>query len=49
MSLRTKRPVVELVQDRLFNSLKLASAPMMFTVAISLPLGVIAAVHRGRI
>ena len=49
VSLRTKRPVVELVQDRLFNSLKLASAAMVVTVIISLPLGVIAAVHRGRI
>ncbi len=48
-SLRTRRPVTELVWDRLFNSLKLASAAMVFTVVISLPLGVIAAVYRGRL
>jgi peptide/nickel transport system permease protein len=48
VSLRTKRPVTELVGDRLFNSLKLASAAMAFTIIISLPLGVIAAVYRGR-
>ena len=40
VSLRTKRPVTELVGDRLFNSLKLASAAMAFTIIISLPLGV---------
>jgi peptide/nickel transport system permease protein len=49
MSLRTKRPVIELVFDRLGNSLKLASAAMLFTVVMSLPLGVIAAVHRGHL
>lgn len=49
MSLRTKRPVTALVRDRLFNSLKLASAAMLFTLVISLPLGVIAAVYRGEI
>jgi peptide/nickel transport system permease protein len=49
MSLRTKRPVTELVRDRLFNSLKLASAAMLFTLLISLPLGVIAAVYRGQV
>jgi ABC-type dipeptide/oligopeptide/nickel transport system permease component len=48
VSLRTKRPVSELVGDRLFNSLKLASAAMAFTMIVSLPLGVIAAVYRGR-
>ena len=49
ISLRTKRPVAELVRSRLFNSLKLASAAMLFTLVISLPLGVIAAVYRGQI
>ena len=49
VSLRTKRPVIDLVGDRLVNSLKLASVAMLFTVVISLPLGVIAAVYRGRI
>jgi peptide/nickel transport system permease protein len=49
VSLRTKRPVTELVRDRLFNSVKLASVAMALTVAISLPLEVIAAVYRGRI
>lgn len=49
LSLRTRRPVTELVYDRLFNSLKLASASMLFTLLISVPLGVIAAVYRGEI
>ena len=49
ISLRTRRPVTELVRDRLFNSLRLTSAAMLFTVLISLPLGVVAAVYRGRL
>ena len=49
VSLRTKRPVTELVGDRLWNSLKLASVAMLITICISLPLGVVAAVYRGRI
>jgi peptide/nickel transport system permease protein len=46
-SLRTGRPVTELVLERLGNSLKLSSAAMLFVVVISLPLGVVAAVYRG--
>jgi ABC-type dipeptide/oligopeptide/nickel transport system permease component len=49
VSLRTKRPVTELVSDRLWNSLKLASVAMLISVCISLPLGVVAAVYRGRV
>ena len=49
VSLRTKRPVTELVSDRLWNSLKLASVAMLITMCISLPLGVVAAVYRGRV
>ena len=49
VSLRTKRPVTELVSDRLWNSLKLASVAMLITICISLPLGVVAAVYRGRV
>jgi peptide/nickel transport system permease protein len=47
-SLRTGRPVTELVMDRLPRSLLLATCAIIVAVAISLPLGVIAAVNRGR-
>jgi peptide/nickel transport system permease protein len=45
-SLRTGRPATELVQERLANSLKLATASMAITLLISIPLGVLAAVNR---
>jgi peptide/nickel transport system permease protein len=48
-SLRTGRPVGELVFPRLWNSLRLAGAAMLFTILLSMPLGVIAAINRGRI
>lgn len=48
-SLRTKKPVVELVRARVGNSLKLATVAMAITILIAMPLGVIAAVNRGRI
>ena len=41
--------VTELVSDRLWNSLQLASVAMLITMFISLPLGVVAAVYRGRV
>jgi len=47
-SIRTRSPVMELVGDRFWNSIKLATAAMGFTIVVSLPLGVIAAVRRGR-
>lgn len=47
-SLRTLRPASELVPNRLGNSLKLASAAMLVAVGIGIPLGVVAAVNRGR-
>lgn len=46
-SIRTGRPATELVGERLVNSLKLATAALVVTLAIGLPLGVLAAVYRG--
>jgi peptide/nickel transport system permease protein len=46
-SLRTGRPAIELVKDRFANSLKLATAALVVTLVISIPLGVLAAVNRG--
>jgi peptide/nickel transport system permease protein len=46
-SLRTRRPAVELVSERFVNSIKLATAAMAVTLAISIPLGVLSARHRG--
>ena len=47
-SIRTNRPATELVWERLLNSLKLATAALVATLGIGLPLGVLAAVYRGR-
>jgi peptide/nickel transport system permease protein len=46
-SLRTGRPATELVKERFANSLKLATVAITITLVISIPLGVLAAVHRG--
>jgi peptide/nickel transport system permease protein len=46
-SIRTGRPAIELVAERLANSLKLATAALAATLVIGLPLGVLAAVSRG--
>jgi peptide/nickel transport system permease protein len=46
-SLRARRPVVELIRDRLPNSLKLAAFAMTASLLMAFPLGVIAAVHKG--
>src|SRR3989442_14461245 len=47
MSIRARRPVIELIQDRLPNSLKLATFAMAVSLATAFPLGVIAAVKKG--
>ena len=45
-SLRARRPVWELIQQRLPNSLKLAAFSICITMLLALPLGVLAAVHK---
>jgi peptide/nickel transport system permease protein len=47
-SLRNNYPVTTLVAEYMSNSLKLASAAMLFVVIVSIPLGVVSAVYRGR-
>jgi peptide/nickel transport system permease protein len=47
-SLRARRPVLELIQERLPNSLRLALFAMTVSLAMAFPLGVIAAVNKGR-
>jgi peptide/nickel transport system permease protein len=49
LSLRTRRPVAELVKSRLSNSIILATASIGVTLLVSVPLGVLAAVYRGRV
>jgi peptide/nickel transport system permease protein len=46
-SIRARRPVGELLRERLPNSLKLAAFAMTVAVALAFPLGVMAAVRRG--
>ena len=46
-SLRYRRPALDLVKDRLPNSLKLGAVAMMFALLLSFPLGIAAAVRRG--
>ncbi|MBI4183302.1 MAG: ABC transporter permease [Proteobacteria bacterium] len=48
-SLRNNYPVTELVGVYMVNSLKLASAAMVFVILVSIPLGVVSAVYRGRL
>jgi len=45
-SLRARRPVWDLIEQRLPNSLKLAAFSMCVTMLLALPLGVLAAVHK---
>jgi peptide/nickel transport system permease protein len=45
-SLRARRPVIELIRDRLPNSLKLAGFAMTVAIAMAFPLGVMAAVKK---
>ena len=47
MSLRARRPVSELIRERLPNSLSLAAFAMSVSLAIAFPLGVLAAVKKG--
>ena len=46
-SLRARRPVIELLGERLPNSLKLAAFAMTVSVLMAFPLGVMAAVRKG--
>jgi peptide/nickel transport system permease protein len=46
-SIRARRPVGELIWQRLPNSLRLAAFAMTVSLAIAFPLGVLAAVHKG--
>jgi ABC-type dipeptide/oligopeptide/nickel transport system permease component len=46
-SIRSRRPVVELLRERLPNSLALAAFSMAVSLLVALPLGVLAAVRRG--
>jgi peptide/nickel transport system permease protein len=45
-SLRARRPVSELIEERLPNSLKLAAFSMTVTMLLAFPLGVLAAVRK---
>ncbi len=47
ISLRSRRPVGELIRERLPNSLSLAAFAMGISLAIAFPLGVLAAVKKG--
>jgi peptide/nickel transport system permease protein len=46
-SLRARRPVSELLAERLPNSIKLAAFAMTVSIALAFPLGVLAAVRKG--
>jgi peptide/nickel transport system permease protein len=46
-SIRARKPVGELLRERLPNSLKLATFAMVVSVAMAFPLGVMAAVKKG--
>src|SRR6059036_4054486 len=46
-SIRARRPVMELIKERLPNSLKLAAFAMAVSLAMAFPLGVMAAVKKG--
>ncbi|MDA0735289.1 MAG: ABC transporter permease [Chloroflexi bacterium] len=45
-SIKARRPVTELIQPKIMNSLKLGAAGMVITLLTGIPLGVIAAVKR---
>jgi peptide/nickel transport system permease protein len=47
MSIRARRPVSELIRERLPNSLSLAAFAMAVSLAMAFPLGVMAAVKKG--
>ena len=46
-SIKARRPVVEMIQPKVVNSLKLGLVAMVITLLMGIPLGVIAAVKRG--
>jgi peptide/nickel transport system permease protein len=46
-SIKGQMPVIDLIQDRLPNSIKLAGFALLITVVLSFPLGVMAAVKKG--
>src|SRR5437773_3846064 len=46
-SIRARRPVMELIKERLPNSLRLALSAMSVSLAMAFPLGVMAAVKKG--
>ena len=46
-SIMNKRPVTEIFRIKFWNTLQLASVAFLLTVAISLPIGIVAAVYRG--
>lgn len=45
-SIKAKRPVLDLITPKVMNSVRLGLAAMMITLAIGIPLGVLAAVKR---
>ena len=46
-SIKARRPVIEMIQPKVVNSLKLGLVAMVITLVMGIPLGVIAAVKRG--
>jgi ABC-type dipeptide/oligopeptide/nickel transport system permease component len=48
VSLRTERPVWEEIREVLPHTVLLAAAAVLVSVALGIPLGVVAALHRGR-
>src|SRR5262245_55959215 len=48
-SIRYRRPAVEVFFDRLPNTLTLVPLALAFAVAVSIPLGLLAALHRGKL
>jgi peptide/nickel transport system permease protein len=46
-SIKGQMPVLDLIKDRLPNSIKLAAVSMVITLMLALPLGVMAAVRKG--
>lgn len=48
-SFRTRRPVLELINERMWASLQLAVAAMVFAIVIAVPLGFLAALRPGSI
>jgi ABC-type dipeptide/oligopeptide/nickel transport system permease component len=48
-SLRHQEPAMQLVLERLPATLELAFAALLLAVAVALPLGILAALHRGRL